>query len=77
MSLPRARGDPPGRPYNKPSCRRGKIRRPTGPRPRSVGAVMAQFKSLATKRINDTPQYLGGSNTSAIIMSTSSGMKDL
>jgi REP element-mobilizing transposase RayT len=37
----------------------GKTHRPTGPKPRSVGAVMAQFKSLVTKRINDTRQYRG------------------
>jgi putative transposase len=39
----------------------GKTHRPTGPRPKSVGAVMAQFKSLVTKRIKDTRQYRGGS----------------
>jgi putative transposase len=43
-------------PYSAP----GKTRRPTGPKPRSVGAVMAQFKSLVTKSINDTRQYRGG-----------------
>jgi putative transposase len=43
------------------SAAAGKTHRPTGPKPRSVGAVMAQFKSLVTKRINDTRQYRGGS----------------
>jgi putative transposase len=37
----------------------GKTRRPTGPKPRSLGAVMAQFKSSVTKRLNDTRQYRG------------------
>ena len=48
-------------PTKNHSAAAGKTHRPTGPKPRSVGAVMAQFKSLVTKRINDTPQYLGGS----------------
>lgn len=43
------------------SAAAGKTHRPTGPKPRSVGSVMAQFKSLVTKRINDTAQYRGGS----------------
>jgi putative transposase len=38
----------------------GTTRRPTGPKPGSVGAVMAQFKSLVTKRIHDMRQYRGG-----------------
>jgi putative transposase len=39
----------------------GKTRRPTGPKPGSVGAVMAQFKSLVSKRINLTQKNLAGS----------------
>lgn len=39
----------------------GKTHRPTGPEPRSVGAIIAQFKSLVTKRINLTQQHLDGS----------------
>jgi len=39
----------------------GKTRHPTGPKPRSVGAVMAQFKSLVTKRPNAMQQHMGGS----------------
>jgi REP element-mobilizing transposase RayT len=35
--------------------------RPAGSKPRSVGAVMAQFKSLVTKRIHNTRQYRCGS----------------
>jgi REP element-mobilizing transposase RayT len=38
------RGDPAGRPYT-PNHRRGPV-------PGSVGAIIGQFKSLATKRIN-------------------------
>jgi len=37
----------------------GKPCRPTGPVPGSVGAVMAQFKSLVTKRLNQTRPDLG------------------
>jgi putative transposase len=47
-------------PTKNSSSAPGKTGRPTGPKPRSVGAVMAQFKSLVTKRINDTRQYRGG-----------------
>jgi REP element-mobilizing transposase RayT len=43
------------------SAAAGKTHRPTGPRPRSVGAVIAQFKSLVTKRINLTQQNLESS----------------
>jgi putative transposase len=35
--------------------------RSNGPKSGSVGAIMAQFKSLVTKRINNTLQYPGGS----------------
>ena len=45
-------------PTKNHSAAAGKTRRPAGPRPGSVGAVIAQFKSLVTKRINDTQQYL-------------------
>lgn len=38
-----------------------KPRRPAGPMAGSVGAVIAQFKSLVTKRIYATRQHLGGS----------------
>jgi putative transposase len=43
-------------PTDKHAVAPGKAQRPTGPKPRSVGAVVAQFKSLVTKRINDTRQ---------------------
>ncbi len=43
---PCGRGDPPGGGGDPPVA-------PTGPRPRSVGAVMAGFKSAVTKRINE------------------------
>jgi putative transposase len=39
----------------------GKTHRPTGPKPRSVGAIIAQFKSLVTKHLNLTQQNLDGS----------------
>ena len=39
----------------------GKTHRPIGPKPRSVGVIIAQFKSLVTKRINLTQQNLEGS----------------
>jgi REP element-mobilizing transposase RayT len=48
-------------PTKNHSAAAGKTHRPTGPKPRSVGAIMAQFKSLVTKRFNDTHQYRGGS----------------
>jgi REP element-mobilizing transposase RayT len=48
-------------PTTNPSAAVGKTHRPTGPKPRSVGAIMGQFKSLVTKRINLTQQHLGGS----------------
>jgi putative transposase len=48
-------------PTKNHSALAGKTHRPTGPKPSSVGAVMAQFKSLVTKRINDSPQNRGGS----------------
>lgn len=35
--------------------------RPAGPRPKSVGAIIGQFKSIVTKRINLTQQHLDGS----------------
>jgi putative transposase len=47
-------------PTKNHSATTGKTRRPVGPISRSVGAVMAQFKSLVTKRLNATQQYLGG-----------------
>jgi len=38
----------------------GKTHRPSGPKPRSVGAIIAQFKSLVTKRLNLTqPNHAG------------------
>jgi len=37
------RGDPSGRPYHD---------RPRGPTPGSIGAIIAQYKSIVTKRIN-------------------------
>ena len=46
------RGDPPVAPTNRPVA-------PTGPQPRSIGAVMAGFKSAATKRINELRQTPG------------------
>ena len=39
------RGDPLGRPYQR--------HRPHGPAPGSIGSIVGQFKSAATKRIND------------------------
>jgi putative transposase len=47
-------------PTKNPAAAAGKTRRPTGPKPGSVGAVIAQFRSLVTKRIKDTRQYHGG-----------------
>lgn len=46
-------------PTKNRSATAGKPHRAAGPRSRSVGAVMAPFKSLVTKRINNTRQYLG------------------
>jgi putative transposase len=48
-------------PTKNHSAGAGKPCPPAGPKPRSVGAIIGQFKSLVTKRINDTPQYLVGS----------------
>jgi REP element-mobilizing transposase RayT len=39
----------------------GKPGRPGGPKPRSVGAIIGQFKSLVTKKFNITRQYFDGS----------------
>ena len=38
-----------------------KSRSPAGPKPKSVGAIIGQFKSLVTKRLNLTQQNLDGS----------------
>ena len=38
-----------------------KSRCPAGPKPKSVGAIIGQFKSLVTKRLNLTQQNLDGS----------------
>jgi putative transposase len=38
-----------------------KSRRPAGPKPKSVGAIIGQFKSLVTKRINLAQQHLDAS----------------
>lgn len=45
------RGDPSGRSYHDPSGRPYHDR-PRGPAPGSVGAILAQYKSIVTKRIN-------------------------
>jgi putative transposase len=47
-------------PTKNRSAAAGKVHRPTGPKPGSVGAIIAQFKSLVTKRVNPTKQNLGG-----------------
>ena len=43
-------GDPPGRPYT--SSTRGEYQHPTGPMAGSLGALLGQFKSITSKRIN-------------------------
>jgi len=48
-------------PTKKPFPSAGKSCRPAGPKPKSVGAIIGQFKSLVTKRINLTHQHLDGS----------------
>ena len=44
------KGDPPGRPYS--SSAEGLYQHPTGPVAGSLGAILGQFKSIASKRIN-------------------------
>ena len=52
---PGCRGDRPVRTGDRPGCSRGdRPVAPTGPQPRSLGALMAGFKSAVTKRINQT-----------------------
>ena len=48
-------------PTKNHSAGAGKPCRPAGPRPKSVGAIVGQFKSIVTKRINLTQQHLDGS----------------
>lgn len=47
-------------PTKNHSASAGKPCRPAGPKPKSVGAIIGQFKSLVTKRINLTQQHLDG-----------------
>jgi len=44
-------------PTKNHSATREKTQRAAGPRSRSVGAIIGQFKSLVTKRLNLTPQH--------------------
>lgn len=56
------RGDPPVAPMNGTTISGEQGDRqvaPTGPQPRSIGAVMAGFKSAVTKRINELRQTPG------------------
>jgi REP-associated tyrosine transposase len=48
-------------PTNNHSAGAGNSCRPAGPKPKSVGAIIGQFKSLVTKRLNDSAQNRGGS----------------
>jgi putative transposase len=47
-------------PTNNHSSGADKSHRPAGPKPRSVGAIIAQFKSLVSKRLNLTQKNLAG-----------------
>jgi REP element-mobilizing transposase RayT len=48
-------------PKKNHSASAGKPCRPAAPKPKSVGAIIGQFKSLVTKRLKLTLQHLGNS----------------
>jgi putative transposase len=55
----------------------GKTHRPAGPKPKSVGAIIGQFTSLVTKRLNLTQQNLDDSVWQRNYYERVSGMRKL